>query len=426
MTSVEPRLTAAIARMLAAGALLTAISFVNSTATTAADAPPDVSQGDGGVSSFYVWPGDISGVPGRMLRQEPLAGSLLLLDNAAEGRRILYTSIDGIDGTSPMTVSGAVFFPRGTAPSGGWPVIAWAHGTVGIADVCAPSWVGRWQRDVDYLNVWLAEGYAIVATDYQGLGTPGVHPYMAARPEAYSVLDGLRAALHEYPLLANSVVIVGQSQGAHAAIAAAGLASSYAPEIAVRGIVATGAPFFRSQQPLSSTVRSDKVDSTVAYPLLLLYLAQRVRPPFAWADYVTDRAMPTVLRARTECLPEIMRSVWVAGLTRDNSFKMGVPALIAEMLPYMMYPTLKVDPPVFIGTGTADHDVDPTATQYPLVKAACAAGSVIEHHYYPGRDHSDALMASLVDAKRFAKKVFAGEPVVSNCASVQPPLATGN
>jgi hypothetical protein len=70
---------------------------------------------------------------------------------------------------------------------------AWAHGTVGIADVCAPSWAGRSEPDITYLNHWLDQGYAVVASDYQGLGTPGGHPYLTTRPEAYSVLDSVRA-----------------------------------------------------------------------------------------------------------------------------------------------------------------------------------------------------------------------------------------
>ena len=71
--------------------------------------------------------------------------------------------------------------------------MAWAHGTTGIADVCAPSWRGNSERDKEYLDAWLKSGFAVVATDYQGLGTPGVHPYLLWRPEGYSVLDSVRA-----------------------------------------------------------------------------------------------------------------------------------------------------------------------------------------------------------------------------------------
>ncbi|MEO5821071.1 MAG: hypothetical protein ABIT71_11225 [Vicinamibacteraceae bacterium] len=49
---------------------------------------------------------------------------------------------------------------------------------------------------------------------------------MAVRPAGRSVLDSVRSALAAFPELANAVVIVGQSQGAHAALSAAGLAGA--------------------------------------------------------------------------------------------------------------------------------------------------------------------------------------------------------
>src|SRR2546421_10496593 len=138
------------------GALLTMLAIGCGT-VLAAQVTQDPLQGDGGVSPFYVWTDEVPDPSGTMLREEALPDDLVLA-NASEGRRILYTSTDGIDRKSPVTVSGAVFFPKSAPPSHGWPIIAWAHGTVGIADVCAPSWRGRLQRDVDYLNTWLAQG----------------------------------------------------------------------------------------------------------------------------------------------------------------------------------------------------------------------------------------------------------------------------
>jgi acetyl esterase/lipase len=126
-----------------------------------------------------------------------------------------------MDGKTPVTVSGAYFVPKGTPPDAGWPLVAWAHGTTGIADVCAPSWIPRSERDAGYLNTWLQQGFAVVATDYQGLGTPGPHPYLAVRPEAYSVLDSVRAVLKGFSNVANKIVVIGQSQGGGAAFATA-------------------------------------------------------------------------------------------------------------------------------------------------------------------------------------------------------------
>ena len=96
---------------------------------------------------------------------------------------------------APIAVSGTVAVPKGNAPRGGWPVITWAHGTTGIADACAPSRANvLGGYDNPLLNRWLQAGYAVVRTDYEGLGTPGDHPYLIGVSEGRSVLDMVRAA----------------------------------------------------------------------------------------------------------------------------------------------------------------------------------------------------------------------------------------
>jgi hypothetical protein len=83
--------------------------------------------------------------PGRVLFSEPLPTALWL---PATGRasRVYYLSTGHFG--LPVIVSGAVFIPEGATPAGGWPMVSWAHGTVGVADVCAPSTAGRSVRDI--------------------------------------------------------------------------------------------------------------------------------------------------------------------------------------------------------------------------------------------------------------------------------------
>ena len=133
-----------------------------------------------GAAPFYVWQEDVPSDAGVLLRHEPLEEKLVLSE-ASAGVRILYSSHGWND--LPVTVSGDVLIPKGIAPEGGWPVLAWSHGTMGVADLCAPSFKGRSGRDIKYLNKWLAEGYAIVSTDYEGLGTPGGHAYLHCQSE---------------------------------------------------------------------------------------------------------------------------------------------------------------------------------------------------------------------------------------------------
>lgn len=97
--------------------------------------------GDGGVSDFYsgaLPDGHLEA--GKLLKKQPIEAHLML-PNAAQGTRILYTSTSGLDQKSKVEVSGAVFLPKGDPPQGGWPLVSWSHGTVGIADRCARGMV---------------------------------------------------------------------------------------------------------------------------------------------------------------------------------------------------------------------------------------------------------------------------------------------
>ena len=99
-----------------------------------------------------------------------------MLKSAKSNTLLLYrsTSVDG----KTVAVSGTVAVPKGKAPKGGWPVITWAHGTVGHRRRLRA--VARRHAQANYdsplLNRWLKAGYAVVRTDYEGLGTPGDAP----------------------------------------------------------------------------------------------------------------------------------------------------------------------------------------------------------------------------------------------------------
>ena len=357
--------------------------------------------GDGGVSDFYARKAKVPRAPGRLLRQEPLPDRLMLA-NAAKGLRVLYTSTDGIDGRTPIAVSGAIYLPKGTPPAGGWPVVAWAHGTTGTADVCAPSWMERGTRDTDYLNAWLAQGYAIVASDYQGLGTPGGHPWMAVRPEGWSVLDSVRSALRAFPQLANAVVIVGQSQGSHAALSATGLAPRYAPTLKIKGTVATGVA-----GPLYAAGRR-----TTPLLFLLLHKFQAMDPAFRPSEYLTADGERGYAAAASTCVRPGPVVPWEPLLkTWPEHPKV---AAVED------WPTLRFAHPLFVGTGLADTAGLP-AVQYATAAAACRAGTIVETHYYPGQDHGGAVNASLVYSLPFVAKLLAGQPVAGNCDTLKPP-----
>ncbi len=374
----------------------------------------DPLQGDGRVSAFYTWEKEISAKPGMPLRSEPLPEPLGL-PGAGVQIRMLYTSTDGVDGKSPAVVSGALFEPKGTPPPGGWPIIAWAHGTLGVADICAPSWSARSYRDVAYLNSWLSQGYAIVATDYQGLGTPGPHPYLNVRAEAYSVLDSVRAALAQDAKLADKIVIVGQSQGAGAAFGTAAYAPQYAPELKIRGTVATGIPYFGPKVPSGSAPDPTRVDTGIAYIFYFALSAQAADPSLVASDLFTPAALPLFEMARSSCIYSLEDDVSLEGLTDAASLRPALQGVLGKHYPELFFPTLALKSPLFVGTGLADEDVRPIV-QEALVKDSCAAGTIVEAHRYAGLTHSQTVNASLKDSLPFVQKVFAGKPITPICS----------
>ncbi|MGW8812450.1 lipase family protein [Gordonia terrae] len=147
---------------------------------------------------------------------------LAALPSGTTAQRIVYRSASGINGF-PTEVSGAVFVPTGPPPPGGRPLIAYAHGTTGITRDCGPSDDDAMFGDLTAVNDFLTAGYAVVTTDYQGLGNRPArqrpHPYLEPRTAAYNVIDAVRAVQSTVTVtgIGPSWAAVGRSQGGAAA-----------------------------------------------------------------------------------------------------------------------------------------------------------------------------------------------------------------
>lgn len=377
--------------------------------------PVGPTAGDAALSPFYRAEGPLPARAGVPLRSEAVEVQATLA-SAREALRLLYTSEDGRWGSGLLPVSGMLYLPRGAMPAGGWPVLAWAHGTLGIADRCAPSWTGLRERDASYLDRWLAAGYAVVVTDYQGLGGPGPHPYMNWRAEGRSVLDAVRAALALRPReLANRVMLAGQSQGSGAALGAARLAAGYAPELAVRGVIATG---LNSSFP-DGPVRLPERNSS---NMFLSHAAGGLRdeaPPIE--DLLNDQGRQLLEAARSGCTAKVAglaRKLRVAKLA--DAYAVSMDRLAELRLPVTDAPSTPLGLPVFVGTGLADATLPPER-QYAAVAAMCAAGDAVEWRRYAGHGHDGALHGSFEDSLAFAARALRGQAALTACPKLERP-----
>ncbi|WP_347453386.1 lipase family protein [Acinetobacter thermotolerans] len=273
-------------------------------------AQPDAKYGDQLLSNFYIWNKKIPDKPGKLLRFEPLEQGIRIPESDQQ-YRILFTSTNGLDSQSRTVVSGSLFLPKGQPPKGGWPVLVWGHGTVGLADKCAPSWNGRVYRNAYYLGEWLKKGYAVVEPDYQGLGTPGPHLLINIPQLSFNVLDSARAVLDGSFNLANQIIIAGQSQGGAAAFGAASYAQTYAPDLNVKGTIATGVIYRKkdADSAVITPINRFKPNPALAYTILGFHVAQQFDSSLKTLDVFTEKGAKLVEHSRSQCIGDIFSDV---------------------------------------------------------------------------------------------------------------------
>jgi pimeloyl-ACP methyl ester carboxylesterase len=244
------------------------------------------------------------------------------LENARSTKLVLYTS------RTPRgklaAVSGSVAVPRGKPPKRGWPVITWAHGTTGVADVCAPTrdFLGTPNRTGETyinpeLNAWLAAGYAVLRTDYQGLGTPGRHSFLVGKAEGRGVLDIVQAARELDLRIGKRYLIAGHSQGGHAALFAAGEARKYLPKLRLRGTVAF-APASHLLEQASLLPLLTSPSSTTALAMLLDGASTQSKQ-IDVSRLLSDRALALYPLLQTQCLARLAQPTSTAGSRPPSS-----------------------------------------------------------------------------------------------------------
>ncbi|WP_158675728.1 lipase family protein [Nocardia stercoris] len=329
--------------------------------------------------------------PGTVVATRP-ATSAEGVTGAATVQYVTYRTQNSLN--QPATAGALVYTPPGAAPAGGWPVVAWEHGTVGVAENCAPSLAGLGDDTYPTLiSTWLAHGYAVVAPDYIGLGTPGPHAYLDGHAEGNATVDAVRAAHGTTPGLSTRWAVVGHSQGGQAALFTASEASSRAPELDFRG-TATYAPgasvvdlMLLVGRPGLPDVLSPDMKAYGVYALLGLSAA---RPDFDLNSYLTPYGQQVLARIRPLCLDAAVTALDGVDIAAMFARPLAEGDFEAIARPVMDVPTSGYDRPILIAQGDADTDV-PAPLVYNLVVQLYAHGVNPDVHNYVADDHETIL-----------------------------------
>jgi len=361
------------------------------------------------IGDFYSTPANLLQTkPGDLLRKESFAG--YTLPKGATAVRILYHSLDATGGD--VATSGVVLIPAGTAPATGWPIIAWAHGTSGVARLCAPSAM----KDVYYgdegLMPMVAAGFAVVATDYHGLGTPGPHQYVNKTAQARDVVYAIPAARAAVPSLGAKWVADGHSQGG---LAAFGVAEAehdlkdpnYLGAVSVAG-VAREADFF------------SHLSNTPGVGFYLAFMAAGIHaryPDFNPHDLLSDSVLEHYADVTTKGCFYYAYATYAAApagtLLRPHWEKS---ASVHRFFEGNAVGAAPIGGPLFVIAGEADQTV-PIVAVRAAVKQLCDAKQPVTFRSYPGLDHDPTMEKSTPVQLEWIRARFAGKPAVSNCPS---------
>jgi predicted esterase len=329
------------------------------------------------------------------------------LQAIATGQRVWYVSTDYQN--NKVLVTEALITPL-QHPAHPY-VVAWAHGTTGWANGCAPSanLSVFWPEAVDAVQSYLQQGWVVAATDYQGLGSPGPHQYLVGNTEARSVIDSVRAARNLNPDLSANWVASGHSQGGQAAIFAGQIANTYGNGLHLKGVIAM-APASHLDTLAPEVVGTPNQGYI---PLLLLGL-NAADPSIDPSAILGQKAQNRLPIAKTLCLTAV--GLAYANLTPDELLVGGqLPASVLAKAAQLGNPGQQASSaPIFMVQGTDDTTVPPTLTQQ-LQTEECAYSTPSVLQMVTGATHDTIPTLSTGIVSQYITDRFNGLPAPSGC-----------
>ncbi|EEY77438.1 hypothetical protein HMPREF0012_00307 [Acinetobacter calcoaceticus RUH2202] len=369
------------------------------------------------------------------------------LEGASSIKVMTYNMVNVQGKTAEATA--LVMFPKIAQPKDGYRVVVWEHGTVGVGDSCAPSNSTINPRFKILADTLLAAGYVIVAPDYEGLGTKGIHPYLNLASEAKSALAAVKAAKDHYGTQLNGDwMSVGQSQGGQASIGTAEYANtdaSYkgavagAPASSLGTIILDVAPnalALIEQQEIAGNVALDKRVSIDSYATLLAYAAltgvgiKAYEPRFEYRDIFQTRTKPLAEFAEGStgenglCLDSADPSLSLINKFKEDIIRfmtdnpdkkvMDYPGLdannfksnetVQKFLLASQPGTKRLDKPVYIAQGKLDTNVPYPITQMMVAGLVTLGSPNIKLDLVENATHTQAIVCKNADIYQFIQK----------------------
>jgi hypothetical protein len=346
---------------------------------------------------------------GTLVNDEPLDVQPEVEAQMGQGRRALYRSVSGMSGAG-TEVSGTFYLPKGTPPPGGWPVLSLAHGSTGLNTECAPSSEPDLRGFGASVAGILASGTAVAFTDYEGLGGPGLHPYLEPRTAGFNVIDAVRALRALYPDVSTRWLALGNSQGGQAVWAANELSKFYGAGLDLIGSAAIAPAANLSAMAELAFQQALSPSQRVIMPALVTGV-QRTVPAVPIDHFLHGGALQT----RHEvigCAPDAdkyrgkITSADVKPTSREDA------EALADSLRRMALPQGPLSAPMLVLTGSDDELILPSWVSESVARS-CRLGGDIQFRVIQGATHNN--IGPDEQANAWMADRFANKPASTNC-----------
>lgn len=349
--------------------------------------------------------------PGELISAQPVRDA----PAGMQAWRVRYWTTS--DRNRPIQATGMVIAPRERPGRGARPVIAWTHGALGVASRCAPSIGDLNFTMVPSLSDVLRRGYTVVAPDYAGLGSEGMHPFLVGTSTAHAVLDAVRAAggIRE-AAAGRRFALWGESQGGHAALWSGQLAASYAPELDLAGVAAVVPP---TDLARNFAEGSDQNARAMLTAFTATSWSRHFGAPLTAFGRRSTQNVLTRL-ADNNCIevngrPRIGTMIGIViarGAIRNVDLARTQPwgALMREN----SASPRAAPSPLLVIQGTADTIVAPAVTE-DFVRRACANGKTVRFISVPGGEHATVARTEAGATLDWIDARFRGERAPSDC-----------
>lgn len=386
--------------------------------------------------NFYNPPSILpSGRPGDVIRCEKIPTTLALLSQAT---RVMYRSTDPHG--KPVATTGIVLEPLlPWSGKGERPLVGFTVGTHGQGDQCAPSRllnVGvslslpldiMVEYETPFIADLLSQGMAVVVTDYQGLGTPGVHTWLNRIAQGNADIDAVRAAQRLPGTNIPSdgpVAFGGYSQGGSSSAATAERLRSYGPELNVVGVYVGAAP--RDIRDLVSYFDGTTTSGFFGYYLNgIASLYPEIEPFLDKALNVEGKMLRK--QVANQCGVETIATYGLRPTSLYTADGSSIADLLdrAELRAIVAKDRLGTEmpaAPVLMVIGEND-EIAPPAGVKQLAAEWCALGATVDLRVLPlplipltGVGHiSNTALAHLIHVRSWLVDRFNGVPALSTC-----------